>query len=221
MADALEKRREDTSTSVVRPRSAYSKRFMLANLLVVAGFVGCSCCSASSSPRSPRSRRGRSTRPRAATSSRRLRTWSTTSPPSTATEARRSPSSRHSRSSTATRSWTASPSRGRRCVRLAAGSPTSSPRLDDRVRLLRPGSELRPAPGASRRHRPPPAARVARARALHVQVLAGRALDRDAPAAQRAVERRGLHQAATRGAVPRQAAERHAPRRTRSSRPTR
>ena len=41
MADALEKRREGTtSTSVVRPRSAYSKRFMLANLLVVAGFVG-------------------------------------------------------------------------------------------------------------------------------------------------------------------------------------
>lgn len=40
MADAVEKRRQDTSTSVVRPRSAYSKRFMLANLLVVAGFVG-------------------------------------------------------------------------------------------------------------------------------------------------------------------------------------
>jgi hypothetical protein len=40
MADALEKRHEDTSTSVVRPRSAYSKRFMFANLLVVAGFVG-------------------------------------------------------------------------------------------------------------------------------------------------------------------------------------
>ena len=40
MADALEKRRADTSASVVRPRSAYSKRFMLANLLVVAGFVG-------------------------------------------------------------------------------------------------------------------------------------------------------------------------------------
>jgi hypothetical protein len=41
MADALEKRREEsTSTSVVRPRSAYSKRFMLANLLVVVGFLG-------------------------------------------------------------------------------------------------------------------------------------------------------------------------------------
>jgi hypothetical protein len=40
MADAVEKRREETSMSVVRPRSAYSKRFMLANLLVVAGFVG-------------------------------------------------------------------------------------------------------------------------------------------------------------------------------------
>ena len=38
MADAVEKRREEsTSTSLVRPRSAYSKRFMLANLLVVAG----------------------------------------------------------------------------------------------------------------------------------------------------------------------------------------
>ena len=41
MADAVEKRREEsTSTSVVRPRSAYSKRFMLANLLVVVGFLG-------------------------------------------------------------------------------------------------------------------------------------------------------------------------------------
>lgn len=41
MADALEKRSErPTSTSVVRPQSAYSKQFMLANLLVVAGFLG-------------------------------------------------------------------------------------------------------------------------------------------------------------------------------------
>jgi hypothetical protein len=39
MADALDKRREDTSTPVVRPRSPYSQRFMLANLLVAAGFV--------------------------------------------------------------------------------------------------------------------------------------------------------------------------------------
>ena len=39
MADALEKRREDTSTSAVRPRSPYSKRFMFANLLVAAGFA--------------------------------------------------------------------------------------------------------------------------------------------------------------------------------------
>jgi hypothetical protein len=41
VADALEKRSEEsTSASVVRPRSPYSKRFMLANLLVVAGFAG-------------------------------------------------------------------------------------------------------------------------------------------------------------------------------------
>jgi hypothetical protein len=41
MADALEKRREESkSASVVPPRNAYSKQFMLANLLVVAGFVG-------------------------------------------------------------------------------------------------------------------------------------------------------------------------------------
>jgi hypothetical protein len=40
MADALEKRREDTSTSVVRPQSSYSKRFVVANLLVVALFLG-------------------------------------------------------------------------------------------------------------------------------------------------------------------------------------
>jgi hypothetical protein len=41
MADALEKRPEEsTSASVVRPRNAYSKRFMLANLLVVVGFAG-------------------------------------------------------------------------------------------------------------------------------------------------------------------------------------
>ena len=41
MADAVEKRREEsTSESVVRPRSAYGRRFVLANLLVVAGFVG-------------------------------------------------------------------------------------------------------------------------------------------------------------------------------------
>jgi hypothetical protein len=38
MADALERRREDTSAPVARPRSAFSKRFMLANLLVAAGF---------------------------------------------------------------------------------------------------------------------------------------------------------------------------------------
>ena len=36
----LERRRESGVDVVVRPRSAYSKRFMLANLLVVAGFVG-------------------------------------------------------------------------------------------------------------------------------------------------------------------------------------
>lgn len=40
MADALDRRREDTSTSVARPRSAYSKQFMLATLLVAAGFIG-------------------------------------------------------------------------------------------------------------------------------------------------------------------------------------
>lgn len=41
MADALEKRDEEsTSASVVRPSNAYSKRFVLANLLVVAGFTG-------------------------------------------------------------------------------------------------------------------------------------------------------------------------------------
>jgi hypothetical protein len=41
MADAVEKRRhETTSVSVVRPRSAYSKRFVLAQMLVVAGFFG-------------------------------------------------------------------------------------------------------------------------------------------------------------------------------------
>jgi hypothetical protein len=41
MADVVEKRREEsTSPSLVRPRSAYSKRFVLANLLVVAGFLG-------------------------------------------------------------------------------------------------------------------------------------------------------------------------------------
>jgi hypothetical protein len=41
MADAVEKRRSDSSsTAVVKPQSAYSKRFVLANLLVVAGFVG-------------------------------------------------------------------------------------------------------------------------------------------------------------------------------------
>jgi hypothetical protein len=41
MADALEKRREESkSASVVPPRNGYSKQFMLANLLVVAGFTG-------------------------------------------------------------------------------------------------------------------------------------------------------------------------------------
>ena len=41
MADALEKRREEsTSESVGRPPSAYGRRFVLANLLVVAGFAG-------------------------------------------------------------------------------------------------------------------------------------------------------------------------------------
>ena len=41
MADAVEKRREEsTSESVDRPRSAYGRRFVLANLLVVAGFAG-------------------------------------------------------------------------------------------------------------------------------------------------------------------------------------
>ena len=41
MADAVEKRRDETtSTSVVRPRSAYSKRFVVAQMLVVAGFLG-------------------------------------------------------------------------------------------------------------------------------------------------------------------------------------
>ena len=36
MADAVKKR----SDAVVRPQSAYSRQFMLANLLVVVGFVG-------------------------------------------------------------------------------------------------------------------------------------------------------------------------------------
>lgn len=41
MADAVEKRGEPAAaTSVVRPRSAYSKQFVLANLLVVACFLG-------------------------------------------------------------------------------------------------------------------------------------------------------------------------------------
>jgi hypothetical protein len=40
MADALDKPREDISAPVARPRSAYSKQFMLATLLVTAGFVG-------------------------------------------------------------------------------------------------------------------------------------------------------------------------------------
>jgi hypothetical protein len=40
MADALETRREEASKPVARPRSPYSKRFMLANLLVAAGFIG-------------------------------------------------------------------------------------------------------------------------------------------------------------------------------------
>lgn len=41
MADAVEKRGEPAAaTSVVRPRSAYSKQFVLANLLVVVCFLG-------------------------------------------------------------------------------------------------------------------------------------------------------------------------------------
>jgi hypothetical protein len=40
MADALDTRREETSTSAARPRSPYSRQFMLATLLVTAGFVG-------------------------------------------------------------------------------------------------------------------------------------------------------------------------------------
>jgi hypothetical protein len=42
MADAVEKRREDApaAASIVRPRSAYSRRFVLANILVVACFLG-------------------------------------------------------------------------------------------------------------------------------------------------------------------------------------
>jgi hypothetical protein len=40
MADALDKPRKDTSTPVARPRSPYSKQFMIATLLVAAGFAG-------------------------------------------------------------------------------------------------------------------------------------------------------------------------------------
>ena len=210
MADAVEKRRdESTSTSVVQPRSAYSKRFMLANLLVVVGFLGVLVVFGFLVSKESSKQAWSEYTPRATTSSRRLRTWSTTSP-KYRFGGRRSPSSRHSRSSTATLSWTASPSPGRRCVRWAAASRLRA--RGSTIAYVFCGQAQRCAlPQAGAGEIGPLLRRESLELALYTFKYWPdvRSIGLGKPGGL--VERRGLPQAAPLGEVPRQAAPSHAP----------
>ena len=116
MADAVEKRR----------RSVYGSRFMLANLIVVAGFLGVLGLFAYLVSTGSADRGGRRTSRPEATCTTRRRRRPTTSRRTTSTTGSRSRSSRRSRSSTRTPRSTASPSPASRSGRSGARSSSSS-----------------------------------------------------------------------------------------------
>ena len=191
MADVVEKR----PSAAVAPRghaggsTAGGSPSSTLRRLAFAGLLGASAYLVSRE--SPASR-GRATSPQGARNvSAGRRTWRTTSLAATSRAARRLRSSRPSRSFFGEQTWTASPSRAAR------------PGCGQHVRTVRAGGQdeayvfcgRRPTaasrPGCGRREHAPPSG-VARARAVHLQVLAGDRLGGGHPAVDGKARARGL-----------------------------